>query len=166
MLRGIALMKPGGRNARCKKIPFNRCLSLTHLSVGVPLSLSGLAPLPLQYRHLIPAPVDRTSARSWLSKHHWIAYKKMKPSTSMTHVACVSMPRSVVRSSVHSCPGKWVAIGCAVVYRARAAPAFSARIKCRHCTYDLASRPDQVMWECYQWLCLVDWSQGSTTINS
>ena len=32
------------------------------------------------------------------------------------------------------CPGNWVAIGRAVVYHARAAQAFSAGIKCRHCT--------------------------------
>ena len=52
----------------------------------------------------------------------------------MTHVACRSKLRSVVRSSMHLCPGTWMAIERAVVYYARAAHAFSAGIKCRHCT--------------------------------
>ena len=38
---------------------------------------------------------------------------------------------------MHQCPGKWVAIGRAVVYYARAAHAFSAGIKCRHCSYGM-----------------------------
>ena len=40
---------------------------------------------------------------------------------------------------MHPCPGNWVAIGRAVVYYARGDQAFSAGIKCRHCshkTYD------------------------------
>ena len=36
---------------------------------------------------------------------------------------------------MHLCPGKWVATGLAVVCYARTANAFSAGIKCRHCTY-------------------------------
>ena len=44
----------------------------------------------------------------------------------MTHVACKSKLRSVVRSPMHPCPGNWVAIGREVVYYARAANAFSA----------------------------------------
>ena len=44
----------------------------------------------------------------------------------MTHVACKSKLRTVVRSSMFPCPGKWVAIGCAVVYCAQTAHAFSA----------------------------------------
>ena len=55
------------------------------------------------------------------------------PSTSMTHVACESKLDSVVRSPMHPCPGKWVAIGRVVVYYARVAHAFSAGIKYRHC---------------------------------
>ena len=58
---------------------------------------------------------------------------KRKPSTSMAHVAYYPMLRSVARSSMHPCPEKWVVIGCRVVYYARAAHAFSAGIKCRHC---------------------------------
>ena len=42
----------------------------------------------LQYIHLIPAPVDRTSANDWLKKHAWITCQKQKPSTSTTHVVC------------------------------------------------------------------------------
>ena len=34
---------------------------------------------------------------------------------------------------MHSCPGIRLAIGRAVVYHARAAHAFSAGIRCRHC---------------------------------
>ena len=52
----------------------------------------------------------------------------------MAHLACEAKQPSVVRSSTHPCPGKWVAIRCAVVYYARAAHAFSAGIKCRHCS--------------------------------
>ena len=51
---------------------------------------------------------------------------KNEPSTSMTDVACESKLRSVVRSSMHTCPGNWVAIGRSVVYFARPARAFSA----------------------------------------
>ena len=51
----------------------------------------------------------------------------------MTHAACESKLRSVVRSSMHPYPGNWLAIGRAVVYYAWAARAFSAGIKCRHC---------------------------------
>ena len=58
---------------------------------------------------------------------------KNKLSTSMTHVACESKLRSVVRSFIHPSPRNWVTIGRAVVYYAWAAHAFSAGIKCRHC---------------------------------
>ena len=57
-------------------------------------------PLPgIQYRHLIPAPVDWTSVSAWLYKHPWITCQK-RPNTSMTHVAGGSMlqVRSVVTS--------------------------------------------------------------------
>ena len=46
--------------------------------------------LQIQYRHELPAPVDRTSACAWLYKHPWITCLKNKPNTSMTHVACES----------------------------------------------------------------------------
>ena len=39
---------------------------------------------------------------------------------------------SVVRSSMHPCPGNLVAIGCVVVYYAQASHAFSPGIKCLH----------------------------------
>ena len=60
----------------------------------------------------------------------------------MTHEACESKLRSVVRSSVHPYPGNWVAIGRAVVYYAWAARTFSAEIKCRHCSGSLPK------WSC------------------
>ena len=59
---------------------------------------------------------------------------KTKTSISMTHVACRSKLRPIVRSSVHPRPGNRVAIRSTVVYYSRAAHAFSAGIKCRHCT--------------------------------
>ena len=40
-----------------------------------------------QYRHLIPAPVDRTFASAWLYKHQWIECPKNKPSTSTANAA-------------------------------------------------------------------------------
>ena len=46
----------------------------------------------------------------------------------MPNVACESLLRAFVRTSMHPCPGNWVAIGCAVVYYARDAHAFSAGI--------------------------------------
>ena len=57
-----------------------------------------------------------------------------KPNALMTHEACESKLRLVVRSSMHPYPGKWVAIGHVVVHYAWAAREFSAGIKCRHCT--------------------------------
>ena len=44
----------------------------------------------------------------------------------MTHVACESKLRSLVRSFIHPWPRNWVTIGRAVVYYARAG------IKCHH----------------------------------
>ena len=52
--------------------------------------------------------------------------------SEMTHVACESKLRLVVRSSKHQCPGNWVPMGLAVIYSVWAARAFSAEIKCRH----------------------------------
>ena len=51
----------------------------------------------------------------------------------MTHVACKSKQRLVVRSPMHPFPGIWVAIGYAFVYYVRAVHAFSAGTKCWHC---------------------------------
>ena len=42
----------------------------------------------------------------------------------MTKITCESKPRSFVRSSMHPSTGKWLTIGGAVVYYARAAHAF------------------------------------------
>ena len=50
----------------------------------------------------------------------------------MTHLTCDELS-SVVRSSMHPYPGKWVPIGCAVVYYAQAAKAFSAEFECWLC---------------------------------
>ena len=108
----------------------------------------------VQYRHLIPAPVDPTTASTWLYTYAWIACKN---NNLMTHVACKSKLRSVGRSSLYPCPRNWVALGRAVVYYDRAALEFSARIKCRHCSLrikatfscnvgDLGSHPCPENW--------------------
>ena len=41
----------------------------------------------------------------------------------------------MLRSSMHPCPGTWVAIGRAAVTYARVAHAFSTGIKCCHCGF-------------------------------
>ena len=51
----------------------------------------------------------------------------------MNHVACESKLRPVVRSSRHPCTGNWMVIGRTVVYNARAAHAYSAGLKGKHC---------------------------------
>ena len=51
---------------------------------------------------------------------------KNKPSTSITHVDCELKLHPVVRSSMHPCPGNWVAIRRVVMYNVWAAQAFSA----------------------------------------
>ena len=87
----------------------------------------------IQYRHLIPAPVDRTSASAWLYKKPMNNISNNKLRILILHITCESKLRSVVRSSVHPCSGHWVAIGRAVVYHSQAAHAFCAGIKCRLC---------------------------------
>ena len=97
-------------------------------------------PLHLQYRHLIPALVDRISAGAWLYKHPLTSWKKIiKPSKAMTHVACEAKLRSVARSSMHPRSRNRVAIGRAFVYYAQVARAFSAEITFLHsiCTPSL-----------------------------
>ena len=69
----------------------------------------------VQYRHLFPAPVIRTSVSAWL-----LVYKHQ------------IKPRSIVS---HPCPRNWVAIERAVLYYAWATQTFSAGIKCRHCSW-------------------------------
>ena len=80
----------------------------------------------LQYRHLIHAPVNRTSASAWLYKIPWITCQKDMPSTSMTHVACESKLSSVVRSTEASILRR---MGC----NRACGRIFSAGIKCRYC---------------------------------
>ena len=63
--------------------------------------------ITVQYRYLIPAPVDRTSASAWLYNHPWIICQKNNPNTPMTHAVCESSLRSVARSSMHL----WSAVG-------------------------------------------------------
>ena len=65
----------------------------------------------------------------------------------MTHVACESKLYSFVRPYMHPCLGNCVAIGRAVVHYDRAAHAFSAGIKCRHCMYAAYSQ-EYVLFKC------------------
>ena len=81
----------------------------------------------LKYRQSIPAPVDRTSSSAWLYKHPWITCQNNYPSTSMTHVACESKLRSILRSSM---PRKLDGNQVCGLYYARAVHALSAGNKC------------------------------------
>ena len=85
----------------------------------------------VQYRYLILEPVDRTSSSTLLHKIHG-KHVKNTSGSSVTHVACKSKLRSVVRLSMYPCPGNWMAVGCAVVYYARTDHTLSAGIKCRN----------------------------------
>ena len=64
-----------------------------------------------------------------------VSCQKDKPSTSMSHVHVANESKLplVLRSSLLQCPGNWVVIGLAVVYRAPAAQASSVGIGYRHC---------------------------------
>ena len=76
----------------------------------------------------------------------------------MTHVAYESKLRSVIRSSIHQCQGNWLAIGHTVVYYARAAHTFSARIKCRHCTFsreDIYDPCRGTVWQLGERFCIM-----------
>ena len=53
--------------------------------------------------------------------------------------------RLIVGSSTHPCPENWVVIGRTVVYYTLTSRAFSAGIKCRHCTY-IQHYDDTGMW--------------------
>ena len=68
------------------------CMSLRHISMVAKLCTRigiDLVYDTLQYRHFIPASVDRTSASAWLNKHQCI-HLENKSSTSMTHAASES----------------------------------------------------------------------------
>ena len=72
------------------------------------------------------------------------------PNTSMTDEPCESKLHSVIRLSIHPCQGNWVATGHTVVYFARAAQAFSAGIKCRHCiSYHITVPAFNLFTKCY-----------------
>ena len=105
-------------------------MCLLDLAVRVSLRVIGRSFL-LYEVPLIPAPVDRTSASAWSYKHSWITCRKK----AKHRVAFEPKLRSVLRSYMHPCPGNWVEFGRAVVYYARSDQAFSAGIKCRHCTW-------------------------------
>ena len=61
--------------------------------------------------------------------------RRKKPITQMTHVVCKSKLHSVVRSSMHAYPEeKIVSILHACVYYGPSTLAFSAEMKCCHCT--------------------------------
>ena len=64
--------------------------------------------LAVQYRHVIPAPVDRTSDSVWFNKYPEITCQNNKPIISMTRVAFELKQLSVMRSSMNPCPGNWM----------------------------------------------------------
>ena len=86
-------------------------------------------------------------------QHPRITYKHDNLNISMTHVDCKSEVRLVIRSFLHPYPKKWVAIGHAVVYHARSAHRFSARIKCRHCTLWIYSGTLKTATCMNEWFC-------------
>ena len=96
----------------------------------------------IQYKHSMSAPIDQTSACAWLYKHSWLTCQWNKPSTSMSRVACKSMLRSVVRSSMarklvwQSGVRSYIMSGLATVL-------FSVGIKCRRCRWRLSKFPIQ-----------------------
>ena len=57
----------------------------------------------LQCRHIISAPVDRMSASVWCYQHPWKTCQKLRPSLSLTNVACELKLRSVFRSWTYGC---------------------------------------------------------------
>ena len=94
----------------------------------------------IQYGHLIPAQVDRTSTSAWLYRHTWITHPhppRKNPentSTPTTHVKA-TFSCKVPDLWWHPCPGNMKLISWrAVVYCARDAHALSAEIKYRHCS--------------------------------
>ena len=89
----------------------------------------------VQCRHLLPAPVDGTSASSPVVHAPMgnISREKAKHTNALRSLR-KSKLRSVAMSSMHSFLGNWVTIGRAVVYYSRAAQTLSAGIKCRHCS--------------------------------
>ena len=85
----------------------------------------------LQYRHLIPASVDRTSASDLLYEYPWVTSPEKVKHTNGPRIWRIKTSFSFdVRDMwSHPWPGNLVAIGRAVVHYARAAHAFSAGIQ-------------------------------------
>ena len=58
------------------------CSSLSHSFLGVGLDFHNwydYEERDVQYRHLIPAPVDRVPGSAWLHKHPWLTCQKDEP---------------------------------------------------------------------------------------
>ena len=102
---------------------------------GLKMNLHYTVILIMRYSKLLPAPVDRTCSSAWLYKTPWIKCQTMQ-STPMSHEACQLKLLSVVSLSMHLCQLNYVEIGFVVVYCARTAHAYSAGIKCWHCTVE------------------------------
>ena len=91
----------------------------------------------LQYRHLITAPVDRTSGSAWLHKHSWMICENNKPSTSMTHISLrikATFSCGVIHASMPRKQGSHRACGRVFCQDVQA---FSAVIKYQHCICQL-----------------------------
>ena len=87
----------------------------------------------LQYRHLFPAQSTGRLPVPGCTNTQGQHVKEIIEAHNDPRSLQIKL-RSVVTSSMHPCPVNGVAIGRAVVYHARAAHAFSAGIKCRHCS--------------------------------
>ena len=89
--------------------------------------------LYLQYRYLIPAPVDRTTASAWLYIKPLISSRKISQAHPWpAKLANQNFVHLWGHPCIHAQETNWVAMGCAVVYYAWAAHAFSAGSKCRN----------------------------------
>ena len=96
---------------------YGACTSFGHRSLIV-LSLV-MEVTQVQCRLVIPAPDDRTSARTRWYKHLLLTFKKNKPSTSHHCLDGRNFSCEVRDLLSHPCPGNLVAIRCAVVRYAR-----------------------------------------------
>ena len=103
---------------------------------------------------------SRRGVRQYLVVKNTLTCQENKRRTQMTHVACESKLRSVVRSFMHQCPWNWVAIGHAVVYYAHA---FCAEMICRHCMFSYG----QLLFasfDCYLSVWMLDVERGKSCL--
>ena len=82
-LKWRKMLLPDPRPLRRQMASMRRSKSALSWTMKFPSGMEVIAApaFIVQYRHLIPAPVDRTSGSAWLYKHPWITCQKM----SQTH---------------------------------------------------------------------------------